>query len=75
MDAATGDDAEFPVGCAGVVRGSVEALAGVTDFLAAGVDVPRVFAVDLDGAAEFLVASADSSARCRALLFTANKLS
>jgi len=75
MDTATADDAEFPVGCAGVVRGSVEALAGVTAFLAACVDVLRAFAVDLDGAAEFLVASADSSAGCRALPFTANELS
>jgi hypothetical protein len=77
MDAdAPADDAESPVGCGGNVRGSVDFLAGGADLLADLVDGPLGCAVDVDGLAGVVfVGSADSSAGCRALPFTANELS
>ncbi len=70
MDAdAPAVDPESPVGCAGNVCGSL-------DFLADCEDGPLGCAADLDGLAGGVFGgSADSSADCRALPFTANELS
>jgi hypothetical protein len=74
-DDAPAVDAESPVGCAENVCGSLDFPEG-GDFLADCVDGPLSCAADLDDLAGGVFGgSADSSADCRALPFTANELS
>ena len=70
------DDSASPVDCAGEVRGSADSLAGGANLLAAWVDVPFGFVVDLDDLAGVVFSeSADSFAGGRELPFTVNELS